>query len=150
MPWELGNLPALDTLRLSGNRLEGCLRPALRRVTTNDLGELGLPYCTEDGRVPSPTGLVVSLSGGTFSISWTAVRDAARYEAQYRIAGDDDYWLWMADISQDTAVNYSPEDGTVCGSTYEFRVRAYGDGTTYAGWSAASAVQSVTTEACNP
>ena len=121
VPWELGNPADLDLLRLSGNRLEGCLRPALRRVTTNDFGDLGLPYCANDGRVPSPTGLVVSLSGATFSMSWGSVTGAGDYEVRYRI-GDDDRAV-VATTTMSTAATYSPEDGLECGSAYGSCVR---------------------------
>ena len=87
VPGELGDLMGLSTLRLSGNSFEGCIRPALRSVRTNDLFALGLPDCTESGRVPAPTGLSVSLAGGTFSMSWSSVTGAALYEGQYRMRG---------------------------------------------------------------
>ena len=145
IPLELAGLANLSTLKLSGNGLGSCIPSSLFMVTTNDLGKLGLPDCSE---VPSPQDLSVSLTGDTFSISWTAMPDATRYEVQYRIAGDDDRWSGM-DITVDSAVAYSPGDGPVCGSTYEFRVRAYVFGVTYASWSAPSAVESVTTEACD-
>ena len=145
IPLELAGLANLSTLKLSGNRLGSCIPSSLYGVMSNDLGELGLPDCSE---VPTPTGLSVSLKDGTFSISWTALPDATRYEVQHRIAGDDDRWSGM-DITVDTAVAYSPDDGPVCGSTYEFRVRAYVFGLTYASWSAASDAESVTTEECD-
>ena len=50
VPGELGDLTDLKILRLSGNSFEGCIRPALRNVRTNDLFALGLPDCTEPGR----------------------------------------------------------------------------------------------------
>ena len=49
-----------------------------------------------------------------------------------------------------TVLTFSPEGGPACGTTYEFRVRAYGDGTTYAaGWGAQSDAATVATGACN-
>ena len=49
-----------------------------------------------------------------------------------------------------TSTTYSPADGPACETTYEFRVRAYGNGATYvAGRSAESEPESVTTGPCN-
>ena len=45
IPPELGNLPNLSGLYLRDNQLAGCIPAALQRVVSNDLGELGLPFC---------------------------------------------------------------------------------------------------------
>ena len=131
IPWELVNLSNLSTLEISLNPLEGCIPPALRRVTTNDLSSLGLSDCTESGRVPAPDDLSVSLSEGVFSLGWTAVTGAGRYEAQYRITGSADDWRALP-ATENTTSTYSPADIPLCDTTYEFRVRAYGDASTYA------------------
>ena len=149
IPWDLVNLSNLSTLDLKGNSLEGCVPPSLHRVGINDLASLGLSDCTESGRVPVPSGLSATLADGTFTITWSAVTGAARYEAQHRIEGSDDDWASLP-ATDGTSSTYSPEDGPICGSSYEFRVRSYGDASTYAaGWSVASGVKSVTTDACN-
>ena len=149
IPWELGELSDLLRLALSDNRLEGCIRPSLRNISSHDLDELGLPDCTQDGRVPTPGGLAVTLSSGTFTITWSAVTGAAEYEAQHQVSGSSDGWTGLPATSG-TSATYSPTSDPSCGTTYEFRLRSYGDGTTYvAGWSAESAVESVTTELCS-
>ena len=152
IPWELGSLPDLVTLYLRINRFEGCIRPALRRIRSNDLGDLGLPDCTEDGRAPAPQGLRVSLAGSAFSLSWTAVSGADRYDVQHRkhrLGGPGD-WRGVATTTSASAT-YSLAGGTACGTTYEFRVRSEGDGVTYAvAWGVASGVESVTTTTCIP
>ena len=53
IPRELGNLASLDELFLAGNQLIGCVPNALRDVESNDLDELGLPFC-EDTQPPTP------------------------------------------------------------------------------------------------
>ena len=150
IPWELGNLSSsLSILHLSGNRLEGCVPPPLRSVGSSDLGELGLPYCAEEGPVPAPESLSVTLTDGAFSLTWSDVTGAGRYEAQYRIGGTEDDWASAATTTA-TVLAFSPDGGPVCGTGYEFRVRAYGDGATYvAGWGAESEPAPVTTGPCN-
>ena len=88
IPWELGNLSGLSIIQLSDNPLEGCVPPALRGVSSNDFGSLGLPYCAQAGPVPVPGGVGASVSGGTFTVTWSAVMGAGRYEVQYRTGGD--------------------------------------------------------------
>ena len=45
IPAELGKLDMLEELHLSENQLTGCIPTTLRDVLTNDLAELGLPFC---------------------------------------------------------------------------------------------------------
>ena len=55
VPPELGALTKLSRLYLRDNALTGCLPPPLRRVATNDLDKLGLPFCgTTPQAVPTP------------------------------------------------------------------------------------------------
>ena len=110
--------------------------------------EIGVTDVAEDAP-PAPGGLDVTLSDGTFTITWNAVTGAARYEAQHHVVGSEDDWESLA-ATMGTSATYSPTDGPACGTTYEFRVRAYGDGTTYlADWGEESGVETVTTAACN-
>ena len=49
IPPELNKLyhkrPPLRVLRLDGNQFTGCIPAVLRRVESNDLSTLGLPFC---------------------------------------------------------------------------------------------------------
>ena len=46
IPAELSNIPNLSELRLSGNRLTGCIPPSLRALLSGEEIELiGLPIC---------------------------------------------------------------------------------------------------------
>ena len=46
VPWALTQLPSLTHLYLAGNTgLTGCIPPALRTITNNDMATLGLPDC---------------------------------------------------------------------------------------------------------
>ena len=149
IPWQLEGLSSsLQTLHLSRNGLEGCVPPALRNVGDNDLSGLGLSNCTEEGAAPAPEGLSVSFANGAFSITWSAVTGASRYEISYRAAGTDDEWESVG-TSTSTALTYSPEESPACGTEYEFTVRSHGDAVTYAaGWGSESDASSVTTTAC--
>ena len=97
---------------------------------------------------PAPTGLGASLTDGEFSLSWDVVTGASHYEPQYR---DDPTGNWDAiGTTTATSTSFSPVGDPACGTTYLFRVRAYGDGVTYAPtWSAESGEEPVTTGACN-
>ncbi len=98
---------------------------------------------------PAPTGLGVSLAGGTFTATWSAVAGASVYELQQQVSGSAEGWAAVATTAGLTQT-YSPTGGPACGTTYEFRVRAYGDGAVYAAvWGAPSEPESHTTETCN-
>ena len=45
VPAQLAELTGLEELRLSGNRMTGCIPPSLRDVAVNDLDDLGLADC---------------------------------------------------------------------------------------------------------
>ena len=110
--------------------------------------EIGVTDVAEDAP-PAPEGLSVTLADGAFSIAWTTLTGATRYEVQYHVEGSSEEWA-SVETTTATVLTFSPAGGPACGSTYEFRVRAYGDGTTYlAGWGAESDQAAVTTGACN-
>ena len=97
---------------------------------------------------PAPAGLGVSLRDGGFSIEWDRVTGAGFYEVQLA-EGSAGAWEVIATTTATTTA-FRPEGGTACGTTYRFRVRAYGAGETHvAGWGTASSEERVTTEACN-
>ncbi len=101
--------------------------------------------------LPAPEDVSVSLSGGTYTISWSAVTGATDYRAQYRTGGSEAEWTDL-DATTGTSQTFSPEGGVACSTTYEFRVQARGDGTTYpAEWSPLSESTSHTNSAgaCN-
>ena len=144
IPWELGTLSNLTEVRLSGNSLTGCIPPGLKDVSTNDLSSLNLLYCP-----PAPEGLAAGTAvENSVPLSWTAVANASKYRVEYR---DAYYRRWAVDDETITGTTHTVS-GLSCWSGYQFRVRAYGDGTTHAaGWSAPSAsVAAGTTECVSP
>ena len=98
---------------------------------------------------PAPTGVDTTLSGGTFTIEWAAVSGTDNYEVQYRTGGTSGTWSSVGTTTT-TSLDYTPTGGPTCGTTYDFRVRAYGDGETYTEmWGPESGEDSLTTEDCN-
>ena len=105
----------------------------------------------EDSPV-APENLSVSLAEEVFSLSWDAVDGASQYEAQHTTdAADANTVTWTALAAVTSASQtYTPEEAPTCGVAYRFRVRAFGDGETYAEvWGAESAASSLTPN-CSP
>ena len=127
IPVELDDLISLAELKLADNQLTGCIPLVLRQLSDHDLDNLGLAYCGDPP--PVPEGLSVSVSGATFSFTWTAVTAADQYEVQYRTGAGAD-WVSLPAVTA-ASTTFSPADGLTCGTAYDFRVRAHGDGVTY-------------------
>ncbi len=148
IPAELTGLTRLTLLVLSGNNLVGCVPPSLKDIRTNDLDSLGLSDCLAGP--PAPVGLSASLAEDTFTLSWTALSGADEYEVQWQIAGAVDSWAALPAVTAAEAT-YAPAGGPECSSTYEFRVRAHGDGHTYpTHWGMESVSVSAASSSCPP
>ena len=148
IPAGLTGLTSLTLLLLYGNNLAGCVPPSLYDVDLHDLDALGLLDCQEGPA--APTGLSASLTGVDFAATWTAISGVDEYEVQWRIEGSDNSWEALSAV-QSASVTYTPTGGPQCSSTYEFRVRAHGDGFTYAThWGPESVAESVDTASCPP
>ena len=99
---------------------------------------------------PAPSGLSVTLADGAFTISWTALDGAAKYEAQHKTDAADSQWTALPETT-DVSATYAPADGPDCGAEYRFRVRAYGDGDAYTEmWGVESDVEPVEAATCPP
>lgn len=97
---------------------------------------------------PAPGGLGVSLSAGAFTLSWDPVSGASKYEAQHRVSETGD-WAALPE-AETTSTTYTPEGGPACGTTYQFRVRSFGDDVLYADeWGPESGAVTHETTACN-
>ncbi len=79
---------------------------------------------------PGPTGVDASLASGVFTISWDAVTGVTNFLVEHRSGGDQGTWTSMA-TGTNTTMDYTPSGGVTCETTYDFRVRAYGDGAFY-------------------
>ena len=147
IPSQLGSLAHLTRLRMAGNSFSGCIPPTLRKVSNHDLDSLNLKDCIT--KAPVPEGLSVSLADTTFSITWSAITGEVTYQLQTRTGGEEGEWTGLKE-TRETTQTYSPEGGPLCETTYDFRVRARGDGTSYTDeWSEPSQSVSHTTGMCN-
>ncbi len=142
IPEDLVGLDALTELKLSGNSLTGCIPLGLKSVATNDLSSLKLLYC----QPPAPTGLAAGTVGETsVPLTWTAVANTSKYRVEYRLDGASS-WTVSSDALTGTSHTVS---GLSCGKKHQFRVSAYGSGTTYAAaWSDPSAAVEASAAAC--
>ena len=103
-----------------------------------------------EGPPPAPAGLTTTLAEGVFTISWTAVDGASRYEVQHRTDAADSQWTALPETTGLSAT-YEPVDGPGCSTEYRFRVRAYGDDDNYTEmWGVESDVERVETATCPP
>ena len=142
IPAELGWLSNLTEIKLSGNSLTGCIPLGLKDVATSDLSSLNLPYC----RPPVPgTPTAGTATETSLQLSWTAVAGASKYRVEYF---EDKFALWTVDDDAITTTTHTT-DGLLCGREYQFRVSAYGSGTTYAAaWSDSSEALTASTGDC--
>ena len=97
-------------------------------------------------RPPPPSGLRASVSGtSSFSFTWNTLNGASNYEYQLSIGG------YVEETGQTTGtgkVFLLSKGFIICGTTYTFRVRAYGNGSTYATSWGSWASTSITTDSC--
>ena len=95
---------------------------------------------------PAPANLAAgTVTASTVPLSWDAVTGAAKYRVQYRVK---DAETWTTDDDTLTTATHTVDE-LYCGTTYEFQVGTYGDGTTHtAEWSAPTETVAAGTTAC--
>ncbi len=92
----------------------------------------------------APTNPVATADDTEVDLSWDAVSGAAKYRVEYRLSTSSS---WTTDDASVTGTSHTV-DGLTCGTAYDFRVSAYGNGTTRkAAWGTAATV-SGSTDAC--
>ena len=143
IPLALGRLENLEEIRLSGNSLTGCIPNGLKDVATNDLSSLNLLYCP-----PAPSAPVGGISTETsLPLSWDSLAGVSSYRLEYREGITRGIWL----VDQEVSTTTSTVMGLTCGTDYQFRLSAQGDGTTYAAqWGDPSESLTRTSAACTP
>ena len=113
------------TVQVSDSR--GGLATTTVAITVTDVAET-LPD------VDAPRNLNLSATGQTFTITWSAVTGADRYRVQEL----RQQWTDIATTSS-TSLAFNPQGGPSCGTTYQFRALARGDGASRAAtWSTPS------------
>ena len=84
-----------------------------------------------DSKAPAPDATLSSATGTSITIEWTAVEGSTKYRAQHKPAVEDDY---TGDVSVRMSLSYTAT-GLSPGESYDFRLSAHGDGSTYIdGW----------------
>ena len=101
---------------------------------------------TDPPTAPAPTGLRATASTETsVSLSWNDVTDAGAYKVEYRRSSSSS-WLHAGYVYSSTS---DTVDGLDCDTSYDFQVRARGDGSPYSyTYGNPSSGVSETTDAC--
>ena len=132
IPGELGGLTNLQTLWLSGNQLTGCIPNGLRGIETNDLSELGLPFCDMPG---APTIATTIVPGdASLTVAWAAPINTGSsaitaYDLRYIETGaadkSDANWTVVEDVwaAGSGSLQYTLS-GLTGGTQYDVQVRA--------------------------
>ena len=96
----------------------------------------------------APANLVVdNPSASTVDTGWDAVSGASKYRVQYRRGSSGG---WTTATSSETSTSYTVT-GLACGTSYQFQVAGYGDGTTWrAAWGPDSTAKTLSTLDCPP
>ena len=97
-------------------------------------------------RAPAaPANLATVPAATSVALTWDAVTGAVRYEVEVLASGAAS---WTSDADELTDATHTVVE-LRCGTSYEFRVRAYGDGVTHAAaWGVAAAPVTAATTAC--
>ena len=125
-PWHAGDKLMLRIAQ-SGANLSGATSDAA--CTTPNPKPTPTPVATSTPTPPQVAGFQVTSSGrGSISIGWQSRDGIAKYQLEYRFRGQD----WRLVSNAITSTSHT-ESGLTCGPReHFFRIRAYGDGATYA------------------
>ena len=132
IPAELGNLTNLEVLALFNNQLTGCIPQNLRRIETNDLSQLGLPFCDMPGAPTIATPIVPG--DASLTVAWavpinTGSSAITAYDLRYIETGaadkSDANWTVLEDVwaAGSGSLQYTLT-GLTGGTQYDVQVRA--------------------------
>ena len=95
---------------------------------------------------PAPSGFSAAESGQTtIELTWTTLDGVDKYRIDQTL---EDPVEWSTITEDATDAEYTVEN-LACGTTYNFRLTAHGNGVTYQGWSESIALTIATTASCN-
>ena len=118
-----------------------------------DYGALWGPYSSTRGGTtsgclplpPAPSVTVGFPERTSLLVSWDSVANTTKYRVQYR-RGNSGGWNTATDDATGASHRVT---GLTCGTSYQIRVTAYGDGTVYDDdWGIPSAINTVSTDVC--
>ena len=115
-------------------------KPGAASASTDDCA-------TELPDPPAPSGTTTGSTTQTSThVNWNSLSGISKYRVEYRLVGSTSW-----SISSDTLTSPGHSvTGLVCGRDYQFRVSAYGDGSTYsASWSNPTSAVSGSTDGCD-
>ena len=132
IPSELGNLTNLEGLWLGGHQLTGCIPNGLRGIETNDLSQLGLPFCDMPGAPTIATPIVPG--DASLTVAWAAPINTGSsaitaYDLRYIETGaadkSDANWTVVEDVwaAGSGSLQYTLS-GLTGGTQYDVQVRA--------------------------
>lgn len=97
---------------------------------------------------PAPSNVSATYADGSFTLKWGAVTGADEYEYAYRKGASGP---WTKDTAAGPHAAITPFSASECGATYQFEVRARGNGSTYSTeWGLWSESASAATGDCPP
>ena len=132
IPAELGSLSNLEYLQLGGNQLTGCIPQNLRRIQTNDLSQLGLPFCDMPGAPTIATPIVPG--DASLTVAWAAPINTGSsaitaYDLRHTQSSADEMvdanWTVVEDVwTTDSGSLQYTLTGLTGGTQYDVQVRA--------------------------
>ena len=136
IPAELGSLSNLEYLQLGGNQLTGCIPQNLRRIQTNDLSQLGLPFCDMPGAPTIATPIVPG--DASLTVAWAAPINTGSsaitaYDLRHTQSSADEMvdanWTVVEDVwTTDSGSLQYTLTGLTGGTQYDVQVRAVNTG----------------------
>ena len=140
------NIPVAQQNGEFSVRVRLCAFEADETVADGHCSDYGSDGGTTLHLPPAPQNLrVTATSTNSVTLAWNTVSNTTGYEFEYRATGTDS-WIDATNSVVSSPASLSPLS---CNTTYEFVVRAYGDGTPYdAEWGFWSAPVTGRTDAC--
>ncbi len=115
------------------------LHPVHHEVSVRTVSTLSLP--------PAPASVSASSGGrSSVNVSWSSVSGTDQYRVEYKRSSSS---FWRTATSSATGASYRVW-GLSCGTTYDFRVSAYGDAIDYLGDWGTTRSASARTSSCLP
>ena len=98
--------------------------------------------------IPAPESLSATATGEeTADLSWSHVSGTSGYHVQHRLSEAGEPWTTASSTLPGTSYTVAE---LRCGATHDFRVGAYGDGTTYNAHTGLWSQATTTTDTCSP